>query len=55
MEDILNPGFNVVYNGLTLPTVTQFTIANPDIQPSRYYKFIVQAKNCGRFSTGVNS
>ena len=55
MEDILLPGFRLVYNGLTLSTVTQFTIANPDIEPSRYYKFKVQAKNCGRFSTGINS
>lgn len=39
MEDILLPGFVLVYNGLTLSTVTQFTIANPDIEPSKYYKF----------------
>lgn len=55
MEDILNPGFTLVYNGLLLSTVTQFTIADPEIKPSKYYKFNIQAKNCGRFSTGVNS
>jgi len=27
----------------------------PNIRPSRYYKFKVQAKNCGRFSPGIDS
>lgn len=55
MEDILIPGLRLVYNGITLSTVTQFTIAVPDIDQSKYYRFVVQAKNCGRFSTGANS
>ncbi len=41
MEDILVPGLKLVYNGLTLSTVTQFTIAVPDIAPSKYYRFVV--------------
>lgn len=55
MEDILQPGFKLVYNGLTLSTVTMFTIATPEIEPSKYYKFKLQAKNCGRFSSGTSS
>ena len=55
MEDILSPGLRLVYNGLTISTVTQFTIANPDIEPSKYYRFLIQSKNCGRFSTGASS
>jgi len=39
MEDVLAPGFIMVYNGITLPTVTQFTISVPTISPSKYYKF----------------
>lgn len=53
MEDILSPGMNIVYNGITLSTTTQFTIAYPNIQPSKYYKFLLQSKNCGQYSSGV--
>ena len=53
MEDILAPGYSIVYNGITLPTITKYTISTPQIQPSKYYKFLLQTKNCGRFSSGV--
>jgi len=53
MEDVLNVGMRVVYNGITLPTITRFTISNPEIRPSRTYRFLLEAKNCGRYSTGT--
>jgi hypothetical protein len=53
MEDIMNLGYTTVYNGITLPTVTKFTISSPRILPSRTYRFLIQSKNCGRYSTGI--
>lgn len=31
MQDILNPGYSIVYNGITLPSILSFTIAIPYI------------------------
>jgi hypothetical protein len=53
MEDIMNLGYRTVYNGITLPTVTKFTISSPNILPSKTYRFLIQSKNCGRFSAGL--
>ena len=41
MENIYNPGLSLVYNGILLPTLTQFTIQYPEIQPSTYYSFLL--------------
>ena len=53
MEDVLNVGMRIVYNGITLATITRFTITSPDILPSRTYRFLLESKNCGRYSTGT--
>lgn len=34
MEDQLNPGFNLVYDGSKSPEITAFTIQYPLIKPS---------------------
>jgi hypothetical protein len=46
-EDILSPGYQVVYNGVRSTTTTSFTLTYPTIRPSRYYKLLLQAANCG--------
>ena len=54
LEDILNPGYTVVYNGTRASTTTSISLAYPIITPSRYYKLLLQTKNCGQvLSTGV--
>ena len=54
LEDILDPGYKVAYNGLRSSSTTAATLAYPTIRPSRYYKLLLQAKNCGQvLSTGA--
>jgi hypothetical protein len=54
LEDILNPGYTVVYNGTRASTSTSISLAYPVVTPSRYYKFLLQSKNCGQvLSTGA--
>jgi len=53
LEDTLSPGFQLVYNGVRSSSTTSLTLSYPAIRPSRYYKLLLQAKNCGQvFSSG---
>lgn len=47
LEDILQPGFQVVHNGIRSSSTTSLTLGYPTIRPSRYYRLLLQAKNCG--------
>ena len=46
-EAILSPGFAVVYDGIRSSSTTSLTLSYPTITPSKYYKLLLQAKNCG--------
>ena len=53
-EAILSPGYAVVYDGIRSSSTTSLTLSYPTVTPSRYYKLLLQAKNCGQvLSTGV--
>ena len=52
MENILEPGLKIVYNGIKQSTQTKLTLYYPNIKPGQYYKFLIQSKNCGLFSAG---
>jgi hypothetical protein len=47
LEDILEPGYRVAYDGVRSTSTTTATLSYPTIRPSRYYKLLLQAKNCG--------
>lgn len=53
MEDQLNPGFNLVYDGSKSPEITAFTIQYPLIKPSQGYNFIINSKNCFWYSSNL--
>ena len=54
LEDILEPGYKVAYDGVRSSTTTTFTLGYPTIRPSRYYKLLLQTANCGEvLSSGV--
>jgi hypothetical protein len=53
MEDVNNPGYLTVYNGVQQSTRTQVTLTYPQVQPSRYYRLKLQSKNCGYLSVGT--
>jgi hypothetical protein len=52
MENILEPGLKIVYNGIKQSTQTKLTLYYPNVKPGQYYKFLIQSKNCGLFSAG---
>ena len=47
LEDILAPGYKVAYDGVRSSSTTSITLGYPTIRPSRYYKLVLQAANCG--------
>jgi hypothetical protein len=54
IEDIHDPGYQLAYNGSRSSLVTAVTIGYPRIQPSHYYKLLLQTINCGQVpSTGA--
>ena len=54
LEAVLSPGYMVVYDGIRSSSTTALTLSYPTVRPSRYYKLLLQAKNCGQvFSSGV--
>lgn len=54
LEDVLSPGYAVVYDGVRSSSTTSLTLSYPTVTPSRYYKLLLQAKNCGQvYSTGT--
>ena len=53
LENIEQPGFEIVYNGVRQSTQTSLTLTAPQIQPSQYYRLKLQSKNCGLFSEGI--
>lgn len=54
IEDTLQPGYQVAYGGIRSSTTTSLTLGYPSILPSRHYKLLLQAKNCGQvLSTGL--
>jgi hypothetical protein len=40
-QDIYEPGYFLVYNGITLSGVTRFSAAAPNIKPSKFYQFMI--------------
>ena len=54
MEDQLNPGFSLVYDGSLSPEITAFTIRYPLIKPSQGYNFIINSKNCFWYSSDLD-
>lgn len=53
IEELNNPGYQLIYNGIVLSSIMSYTISYPDIKPSTHYRLMLQAKNCGQFSTGT--
>lgn len=47
MEDTHEPGLKIVYDGPKSSTTTSYTLRYPTIRASRYYKLLLQSKNCG--------
>lgn len=45
--------YDLIYNGITLSSITSYTVRYPTISPSTYYRFRLKSKNCGQYSTGV--
>ena len=52
LEDIEEPGFNQVYNGMNQSAITRFVLTYPSIKASKYYRVRVQAINCSLKSAG---
>jgi hypothetical protein len=53
LENILEPGMKIVYNGVQQSTQTSLSLSYPTIRPGQKYKFFIQSKNCGLFSEGA--
>ena len=41
MENVLEPGMKIVYNGIKQSTQTSFTLQYPTVKPGEYYKFLI--------------
>lgn len=55
MEDILKPGYVLIYDGSKASTGTSFTVSYPNIKPSQGYRFKVKTKNCGVGEMGLST
>ena len=53
MEDILEPGYQLIYDGSRSSEITKFTIEYPLIKPSLSYNFKINSKNCFWYSSDL--
>lgn len=53
MEDALDPGYELVYDGSRSSEITKFTIEYPLVKPSNPYNFKINSKNCFWYSSDL--